>query len=170
MSRRLKKRTVLVTQSKMSRSWIVLIVIAALVIATVFFLKIRSGYYTLGLHPTRTPVVLTATPISEVLPSEVSPAEASQMQASGALILDVRELDEWEAGHVEGATLIPLGELPSRFSELPKDQKIIVMCKSGNRSAKGRDLLLANGFTQVTSMAGGITAWTEAGLPTITGK
>ncbi len=106
----------------------------------------------------------------QALPSEVSPAQASQMQASGALILDVREQDEWDAGHVEGATLIPLGELANRLSELPQDTQIIVMCKSGNRSAKGRDLLLANGFTQVTSLAGGITAWIEAGLPTVTGK
>jgi hypothetical protein len=103
MSRRLKKRKAMVQQTKINRSWIVLIVIAALVIAAVLFIKIRSGYYTLGLHPTRTPVVLTATPMSEVLPSEVSPAEASQMQAIGALILDVREQDEWDAGHVEGA-------------------------------------------------------------------
>jgi len=170
MSRRLKKRKTVVQHTNINRSWIVLIVIAALVVAAVLFIKIRSGTYTLGLHPTRTPVAMTATPMSKSHPSEVSPAEASQMQASGALILDVREQDEWDAGHVEGATLIPLGELANRLSELPKDRQIIVMCKSGNRSAKGRDLLLANGFIQVTSMAGGITAWIEAGLPTVTGK
>jgi rhodanese-related sulfurtransferase len=170
MSRRLKKRKTVVQHTNINRSWIVLIVIAALVVAAVLFIKIRSGAYTLGLHPTRTPVAMTATPMNKALPSEVSPAQASQMQASGALILDVREQDEWDAGHVEGATLIPLGELANRLSELPQDTQIIVMCKSGNRSAKGRDLLLANGFTQVTSLAGGITAWIEAGLPTVTGK
>lgn len=168
MSRKMKKNKKMIPQQKMSRSWIFLIVVAALVILAVFIFRIRAGYETLGLHPTKTPVPATATAVSKALPLEVSPTEASQMQTEGAFVLDVREQDEWDAGHVEGATLIPLGDLPNRLSELPKDKQIIVMCKSGNRSAQGRDLLLANGFTQVTSMAGGITAWVEAGLPTIT--
>lgn len=154
----------------MNRSWVILVVTALVVIAAVMFLKVRTGYYTLGLRPTRTPVVHTATPVNETLPLEISPEQAAQMQADGAFILDVREQDEWDAGHVKGATLIPLGDLPARLNELPRDKQIIVMCRTGNRSAQGRDLLLANGFTQVTSLAGGITAWTKAGLPTVTGK
>ena len=168
MSRKLKKNKKTIPQQKMSRFWIFLIAVAALVILAVFIFRIRAGYETLGLRPTKTPVVLTATPVSKTLPLEVSPAEAAQLQADGAFVLDVREQDEWDAGHVEGATLIPLGELPNRLSELPKDKQIIVMCKTGNRSAQGRNLLLANGFSQVTSMAGGITAWVQAGLPTVT--
>ena len=168
MSRKLKKNKKTIPQQKMSRFWIFLIAVAALVILAVFIFRIRAGYETLGLSPTKTPVVLTATPVSKTLPLEVSPAEAAQLQADGAFVLDVREQDEWDAGHVEGATLIPLGELPNRLSELPKDKQIIVMCKTGNRSAQGRNLLLANGFSQVTSMAGGITAWVQAGLPTVT--
>ncbi len=168
MSRKMKKNKKTIPQKKMRRSWIFLIAIAALVILAVFVIRIRAGYETLGLRPTKTPVAATATPVSKALPLEVSPAEAAQMQTEGSFILDVREQDEWDTGHVEGVTLIPLGELPNHLSELPKDKQIIVMCKTGNRSAQGRDLLLANGFTQVTSMAGGITAWLQAGLPTIT--
>ena len=95
--------------------------------------------------------------------------EAVAKRDSGAFILDVREPDEWNQFHVPGSTLIPLGELASRVSELPKDQGIVVVCRSGNRSANGRDILLSEGFTQVTSMAGGLTQWKAAGFPTVSG-
>ncbi|MEA5077769.1 MAG: rhodanese-like domain-containing protein, partial [Anaerolineaceae bacterium] len=68
-----------------------------------------------------------------------------------------------------GATLIPLGELANRLSELPKDQEIVVVCRSGNRSAQGRDILLNAGFTNVTSMAGGMNQWSAAGYETTSG-
>jgi rhodanese-related sulfurtransferase len=68
-----------------------------------------------------------------------------------------------------GATLIPLGQLASRLSEVPKDKPVVVVCRSGNRSQQGRDILAANGFTSVTSMAGGMRDWQGAGLPTVTG-
>ena len=99
----------------------------------------------------------------------VSVAEAAALRDDGALIVDVRELDEWAAGHIPGATLIPLGELPSRQGELARDQPIVVVCRSGNRSAEGRDILLAAGFEAVTSVQGGMTDWTTAGLPVETG-
>jgi rhodanese-related sulfurtransferase len=99
------------------------------------------------------------------LPAEVSVSEAAQLQTEGAFILDVREPDEWTQGHIAGATLIPLGELPNRLSELPEGEKIVVVCRSGNRSAQGRDILLNSGFTQVTSMAGGMNAWQSQGYP-----
>ena len=76
----------------------------------------------------------------------------------------------WNTVHIPGANLIPLGELASRVDELPKDQEIVVVCHSGNRSAKGRDILLKAGFTQVTSMAGGMTQWEAAGYPTVSGS
>ena len=99
----------------------------------------------------------------------VSVAEAAALRDDGALIVDVREPDEWAAGHIPGATLIPLGELPSRQGELARDQPIVVVCRSGNRSAEGRDILLAAGFEAVTSVQGGMTDWTTAGLPVETG-
>ena len=102
-------------------------------------------------------------------PLEISVSEASAKRDAGAFILDVREPDEWNESHIPGTTLIPLGELASRVDELPQDQEIVVVCRSGNRSAEGRDILLAAGFTQVTSMAGGIKQWATAGLETVSG-
>ncbi|MEJ5314891.1 rhodanese-like domain-containing protein [Anaerolinea thermophila] len=103
------------------------------------------------------------------LPAEISVQEAAQLREEGAFVLDVREPEEWNEYHIPGATLIPLGELASRVNELPRDQKIVVYCRSGNRSQEGRDILKQAGFTAVTSMSGGIKAWSAAGLPTVTG-
>ena len=96
--------------------------------------------------------------------------EAVAKQQEGAFILDVREPSEWNDAHIEGATLVPLGELESRVNELPRDQEIVVACRSGNRSAQARDVLLNDGFTQVTSMAGGLNQWKAAGYPTVSGQ
>ncbi|PIV26809.1 MAG: rhodanese-like domain-containing protein [Anaerolineae bacterium CG03_land_8_20_14_0_80_58_20] len=87
------------------------------------------------------------------------------MVQGGAFMLDVRELSEWNEFHAPVATLIPLGELASRVNELPRDRKIVVVCRSGNRSQQGRDILLAAGFMQVTSMDGGMNAWQTSGYP-----
>lgn len=100
---------------------------------------------------------------SNSLPREISVDTAAELRDDGALMLDVREQSEWDEFHMPGAQLIPLGELPSRLSELPQDQKIVVVCRSGNRSATGRDILLDAGFTNVTSMAGGMNEWRSAG-------
>ena len=110
------------------------------------------------------------TTATKPLPTEITPTEAAAMRDAGAVLLDVREQSEWVAGHVAGATLIPLGELESRMGELPKDKDIVVMCRTGVRSAKGRDTLLKAGFARVTSMTGGITAWTSGGLPIVKGN
>jgi rhodanese-related sulfurtransferase len=103
------------------------------------------------------------------LATTVSVAEAAALRDDGAFVLDVREPDEWAAGHIPGATLIPLGELASRIGELDRDQRIVVVCRSGNRSAEGRDILLGAGFPSVTSVEGGMTDWASAGLPIETG-
>jgi rhodanese-related sulfurtransferase len=87
------------------------------------------------------------------LPSEISVADAVAKQKAGAFILDVREPSEWNDAHIAGATLIPLGELASRVNELPRNKEIVVVCRSGNRSAQGRDTLLNAGFSQVTVWA-----------------
>ena len=102
-------------------------------------------------------------------PLEVSVEEAVAKRDAGAFILDVRQPEEWNEFHVPGSTLIPLGELTSRIDELPRDQEIVVVCRSGNRSATGRDILLEAGFTQTTSMAGGLIEWKAAGYPTVSG-
>jgi rhodanese-related sulfurtransferase len=105
----------------------------------------------------------------QALQADVSAAEALALRKSGAFILDVRQPDEWAAGHIPDATLIPLGELASRVNEVPKDRQVVVVCRSGNRSAQGRDILLGAGHPSVTSMAGGMNDWAAAGYPTATG-
>ncbi|MGQ9903044.1 MAG: rhodanese-like domain-containing protein [Anaerolineae bacterium] len=104
------------------------------------------------------------------LPPEVSVQEAASMRDQGAFILDVREPYEWEAVHIPDATLIPLGTLAQRVAEVPKDKEIVVVCRSGNRSQQGRDILLRAGFKRVTSIAGGMNQWSAAGFPTASGQ
>jgi rhodanese-related sulfurtransferase len=99
------------------------------------------------------------------LPKEISVADALTKYQQGAFFLDVRTQEEWNEFHAPNSTLIPLDQLPSRLSELPKDKEIVVVCRSGNRSQQGRDILLNAGFTQVTSMTGGLNEWRAAGYP-----
>ena len=102
--------------------------------------------------------------------TEISIQQAAERRTAGAFMLDVREPDEWQQSHIPGATLIPLGELPQRLSELPKDQEIVVYCRSGNRSKTGAEILAKAGFSGVTSMAGGVNQWSAAGLPVESGN
>ena len=95
----------------------------------------------------------------------VDVAEAQRRQQAGALIVDVRESEEWREGHVAGATHIPLGSLATRCAELPRDRELLTMCRSGNRSARAQTLLQGQGFTAVRNVSGGVTAWERAGLP-----
>ena len=106
---------------------------------------------------------------ADSLPREISVSDASAMRDAGAFILDVRQPEEWNESHIPGATLIPLGELASRVNEVPKDQEIVVVCRSGNRSQQGRDILLQAGFEKVTSMAGGVNQWSAAGFEIVSG-
>lgn len=106
---------------------------------------------------------------AKALPLEIDITAAHAKREAGAFILDVRQPDEWDEYHIPGATLIPLGELASRMNEVPRDQEVVVVCRSGNRSQQGRDILLQAGFTQVTSMAGGLSQWRAAGYPTVSG-
>jgi len=111
-----------------------------------------------------------AQPSTVSLPAEISVDQAAEMRDEGALILDVRELQEWTQFHIPGSTLIPLGELSKRLNEIPVDKDIAVVCRSGNRSAQGRDILLNAGYPSVTSMAKGVTQWQTQGLPIATGE
>jgi rhodanese-related sulfurtransferase len=103
------------------------------------------------------------------LSKEISVDEAYQLFQNGEFILDVRQPDEYEAGHIPGSVLIPLDLLESKLSEIPQDNEVVVVCRSGNRSATGRDILLNAGFTSVTSMAGGMNQWHEKGYEIIVG-
>jgi rhodanese-related sulfurtransferase len=81
------------------------------------------------------------------------------------LVLDVREQWEYDINHLHDALLIPLGELESRLDEIEShnETEIIVYCRTGVRSQEGSDILVANNFTKVFNMLGGITAWIDAG-------
>ena len=98
------------------------------------------------------------------LASEVNVDQAYEMYQSGTFTLDVRTQEEWDEYHAPNTTLIPLDELEARLSELPKDQEILVICRSGNRSQQGRNILLAAGFN-ATSMTGGLKEWSARGYP-----
>jgi len=100
------------------------------------------------------------------LPREISVEKAHQMYQEGVFFLDVRTQEEWEDYHIPNTTLIPLNDLGSRLAELPENEEIVVVCRSGNRSQSGRDILLNNGFEQATSMSGGLTDWRAKGYPT----
>lgn len=82
-----------------------------------------------------------------------------------AQVVDVREDDEVALGRIPGARHIPLGQLGGRLAELDRQQPVIAICRSGNRSARAAELLTAAGFT-CDNMAGGMLAWQAAGLPT----
>lgn len=114
---------------------------------------------------TPTPRASGAVVVAAPLPADIDPAAAAVRWESGAVLLDVREPSEWNAGHVPGAEHIPLDELAARVDELPADTEILVICRSGNRSQQGRDILAAAGVEQVTSVNGGVRAWRDAGLP-----
>lgn len=109
-------------------------------------------------------------PSTAQLPTEVDVHTAAQLRDEGAFVLDVRQPEEWVEYHIPGTTLIPLDQLESRLSELPKDQEIVVVCRSGNRSQSGRDILKQAGFNQVTSMAGGLRGWQAAGYEWVSGE
>ena len=96
-----------------------------------------------------------------------SPHELQAALAAPAppVLLDVREYPEFAAGHLKAARLIPLGEIEQRADELPKDQPIVCMCRSGRRSAEAAASLARLGFTNVTQLTGGVMAWEQAGLP-----
>jgi rhodanese-related sulfurtransferase len=104
-------------------------------------------------------------PAAGVLPATIGVSEAYEMYQNGAFVLDVRTVEEWNEFHAPNTTLIPLDELASRLNEVPRDRQILVVCRSGNRSAQGRDILLNAGFEQVTSMSGGLTEWRASGFP-----
>ena len=103
------------------------------------------------------------------LANEISVDEAYAKYQQGMFLLDVRQPEEWQEAHIPNTTLIPLGELESRLNELPKDKPIVVVCRSGNRSQAGRDILKKADFNNVTSMAGGINQWRAQGYPTTSG-
>jgi rhodanese-related sulfurtransferase len=99
---------------------------------------------------------------------DVHEAAARRVETGGRaapLVVDVREADEFAAVRLDDVSLVPMSEFATRHAELPNDRPILVMCASGGRSAAAAGFLLRSGWTDVTNVAGGITAWEKAGLP-----
>jgi len=91
-----------------------------------------------------------------------------QRDPAGLTVLDVRAAGEWRGGHIEGALHIHGGKLSERLAEVPREKPVVVVCGSGYRASIAASFLQREGYTQVANVAGGMTAWKSAGLPTTT--
>lgn len=87
--------------------------------------------------------------------------------ADDAYLLDVREADEWQAGHHPDAHHVPMMEIPARAGEVPTDRDVVVVCRVGGRSAQVVAYLMQNGFDNVYNLDGGMFAWAAAGRPVV---
>jgi len=103
--------------------------------------------------------------------NHVDVKQGAALQSQGALLLDVREENEYAEGHAPGSTLIPLGQLPQRLQEIDgyKNKQVAVICRSGSRSAKALKVLEQAGFSTAVNVEGGMIAWQKAGLPVVSG-
>ena len=101
-------------------------------------------------------------------PSQVPEIDATDAHSAAGqnVLLDVRNADEWEAGHAPGAQWIPLGELERARTEIPFNKRIVCVCRSGQRSARAAEALNEWGFDAL-NMTGGMRAWAAAGLPIV---
>ena len=97
---------------------------------------------------------------------EVNVDEALELLDEGALLIDVREDNEWQAGRSAQAQHIALAELPDHLADLPKDQLVVCVCRSGARSLRATGFLIEQGFEAV-NLSGGMQAWESAGQPLV---
>ena len=147
------KKTTASTKRTFKNTWILAGVAIVVIVAAVgYLIYLQSSKNAASLLP------------------EISVKDAYAKYESGSFLLDVRTQEEWVEYHAPNTTLIPLDQLPARLNELPRDREIVVVCRSGNSSQQGRDIILNAGITQVPSMAGGLKAWQAAGYPTVTGQ
>jgi len=97
---------------------------------------------------------------------EAGPLEARDLMETGALMVDIREADEWEEVRIPGAEFRPLSEINDWYETLPRDRTVILQCRSGNRSAVATAALIRQaGMDNVVNLGGGIIAWHQEGLP-----
>ena len=101
------------------------------------------------------------------MPDDSVPGVPASGVPEGAVLVDVREPDEWAAGHAPSARHIPLGQLGARAAEIPKDADVYVICRSGVRSARAVQALAGAGW-HALNVDGGMRAWDAAGLPMVT--
>lgn len=99
--------------------------------------------------------------------AQLGAKDAHQRQADGAVIVDVREPNEWREGHIPGAVHIPLAQLGMHVSRFDSSQELIIVCRSGNRSAAAAGSLAQAGYERVSNLQGGMIAWSAQRLPVI---
>lgn len=104
----------------------------------------------------------------EILPQwSVWELQEQRERDQDLFVLDVRQPQEWHAGHIPGATHITGAELPMRIDEVPKDRPVAAICGSGYRSSVSASLLQRHGLRHIFNVLGGMTAWNKAGLETV---
>ncbi len=99
---------------------------------------------------------------------EIDITALEQRMGDGVLVVDVREDDEYVAGHVAGAVFMPLASVPERLGDLPTDAPFLVICQAGGRSARAVQFFRTQGL-DATNVAGGTGAWVNSGRPVVTG-
>lgn len=97
---------------------------------------------------------------------DVGPREAEALVREGALLLDVREQREFDAGHAPDAAHLPMSTLGERYTELPADRRIVAVCRSGNRSGQVARALSGAGY-DIVNLVGGMQAWRDQGMPVV---
>ena len=119
-----------------------------------------------GVAPSAPEAVVTAAQDNET-ETTVTELKKKMDAKDDFFLLDVREPNEFQIGRIPGSTLIPLGEVPQRVNEIPRDKEIIVHCKMGGRSAKAATFLRQQGFKNVKNLTGGILAWSDKVDPSV---
>lgn len=110
--------------------------------------------------------VLADPSVLEKVPQMNSGELSEKLESSVApVVLDVRERDEWEGGHIAGARNVPLGQLTERVAELERDRPLVLQCELGERSSIAASVLRAQGFTNVVNLSDGFAGWQRRGLP-----
>jgi rhodanese-related sulfurtransferase len=99
---------------------------------------------------------------------EIDVVELARLRTDGVSLIDVREVDEYTAAHVPGATLVPLATVPDNLDRVPAGEPVYVICARGSRSYRAAEFYRGQGIDAV-NVAGGTTAWIDAGQPVSTG-
>jgi len=97
--------------------------------------------------------------------TRIEVSEADELMKNGAAVIDVREPNEYSAGHVPGAKLIPVNTVYAKREELPRDKDLIFVCAVGQRSALACEMAAAAGLTRLYNLEGGTDAWIKSGMP-----
>jgi rhodanese-related sulfurtransferase len=129
---------------------------AATRVATTLLLALTFGL-TLGL----------GTAMAQRAPAVDLDAMRSALQSKSAVVFDIREPNEHATGVADGARLLPMSQIGQRLAEIPKDQPVLLVCNTQNRSSKVAEALKQRGYTQVQYVNGGMSGWSQRGLPMV---